>query len=74
MPDTGCLFLSLTGLVVGSLVVLHPKGVLRLSGALNRTLAVVDDRVVRYRYVIGVLAFVASFAFFKLALMLPSLR
>ena len=74
MPDTGFLFLSLVSVVLGSALVLFPKGVVKLSSALNRTLAAVDERFIRYRYAVALLAFAASYAFFQIALLLPSLR
>ena len=74
MPDSGFLGLSVASVALGALLFLSPKSVLRFSEVLNRTLAVLDAQVVRYRYVVGLLAFVASYAFFKLALLLPSLK
>ena len=74
MPDTGFLFLSAVSVVVGTSLVLFPRAVLKLSGALNRTLAAVDEHFIRYRYFIALLAFAAGYAFFQIALLLPSLR
>ena len=74
MPDTGFLFLSLASVLLGTLLVLFPQAVVKLSNVLNRTLAVVDDQLIRYRYLVAVLAFAASYAFFQIALALPSLR
>ena len=74
MPDTGFLFLSLVSLVLAVVLFLHPQGLVRFSGALNRTLAILDERLIRYRYLVGLLAFAGSYAFFRLALLLPLLR
>ena len=74
MPDTGFLFLSLLSVALGSALVLFPRAVVKLGSALNRTLAAVDDQFIRYRYFVAVLAFAASYAFFQIALTLPSLR
>lgn len=74
MPDTGFLFLSLVCVVLGTLLVLYPDAVRKLSKWLNRTLAAVDDGFVRYRYVVALLAFAASYAFFQISLMIPALR
>ena len=74
MPDSGFIFLSLASLVLGASLFLYPKVLLKLSGMMNRTMAVLDDQLIRHRYVIGLLAFIASYALFKLALMLPTLR
>ena len=74
MPDTGFLFLSLTSVALGTLLVLFPRAVVKLGGMLNRTLAAVDDQFIRYRYFVAVLAFAASYAFFQIALSLPNLR
>jgi len=74
MPDTGFLFLSLASVLLGTLLVLFPHAVVKLGNVLNRTLAAVDEQFIRYRYFIAVLAFAASYAFFQIALTLPSLR
>ena len=74
MPDTGFLFLSLVSLIVGTGLFLVPGALLKASEALNRTLGRLDDQLIRHRYVVGMLAFVAGYAFFKMAVLLPSLR
>ncbi len=73
MPDSGLLFLSLASLIVGTLLFLHPKAILVCSSFLNRTLVVLDDALIRRRYVVGLLAFIASYAFFKLALLIGTM-
>jgi len=74
MPDSGFLFLSFVSLWVGAALFLAPKALAKLSSTLNRTLTVLDDRLIRNRYVVGLLAFAASYAFFKIAMTLPALR
>ena len=74
MPDTGFLFLSLASVLLGTLLVLFPQAVVKLSSVLNRTLAAVDDVFLRYRYFVALLAFAASYAFFQIALTLPAVR
>lgn len=74
MPDTGCLLLALLGLMMGSLLFLQPSALLKVSTRMNRTVTVLDKWLIKHRYVMGVLAFAAGYAFFKLALLLPSLR
>ena len=74
MVDTGFLTLSVLSMVLGIALFLSPTTVVKLSEVLNRTLHVLDKPLIRYRYLTGVCAFVASYAFFKLALLLPSLR
>ena len=74
MPDMTLLLLSVVSVIVGGGLVLYPETMLRVSGLLNRTLTVLDQRIIRHRYVFGALAFLASYAFFKLALLLPTLR
>jgi len=73
MSDSGMLFLSLTSIVVGGALFLSPKFLLALSSRLNISRGTVDQWVVRYRYIAGVLAFVAGYGFFRLALLLPTL-
>ena len=74
MPDTGFLCLSLLSVVLGALLILKPSTLSKLSSRLNRTITVLDDGLIRHRHVTGLLAFVASYAFFQLALMLPHAR
>ena len=74
MPDSGFLVLSFLSIAVGVMLFLLPHTLMKFSVLLNRTLTVFDDQMIRHRYVMGMLAFVASYAFFKIALMLPTLR
>lgn len=74
MPDTGMLALSLMSLVVGSLLVLAPHALIRLSEALNRMVGTLDPWLMRHRYVVALAAFAAAYAFFQLALLMPTLR
>jgi len=73
MPDSGLLFISLLGAVIGGLLFLSPHTLLDWSGRLNKTLVVLDEWLIRHRYVMGLFAFAASYAFFRLALLLPTL-
>jgi hypothetical protein len=46
-----------------------------MSMVLNRTIdALFDQRLMRYRHLIGLLLFVASYLLFRIALLLPGLR
>lgn len=73
MPDRGCLILSVVGLIMGTMFFLFPNGLLKLSKALNRALvADPDEQLLRYRYLVGALCFVASYGVFKLALLIPA--
>lgn len=74
MPDTGFLGLSFLSMLVGVMLFLFPQAILRFSGLLNRTLVVLDERLIRQRFLVGLLAFAASYAFFQLALLFPMLR
>ena len=74
MPDTGFLFLSLASVLLGTLLVLFPQAVVKLGSFLNRTLAAMDEPLIRYRYVVALSAFAASYAFFQIALTLPAVR
>jgi len=73
MPDPGMLFVSVVCLVAGVSFFLFPHPLLNLSRALNRTLVVMDERLIRHRYVFGTLLFVVSYLCFRLALITPSL-
>jgi hypothetical protein len=74
MPDTGMLALSVASLIVGSLLVLAPQALVRLSEALNRLVGTLDPWLMRHRYVMALAAFAAGYAFFQLALLMPTLR
>ena len=74
MPDTGLLFLSLICIVAASSCILFPKGLSKMSVALNRTVNTVDQGLMRHRYVFGVALFVVSYLCFRLALLMPQLR
>jgi len=56
------------------MMVLFPKMVLSASHGLNRIVTTLDEPLLRYRYLVGVLLAVTSYAFFRLALLLPMLR
>ena len=73
MPDSGFLFLSIISVFTGMMLFLAPNLIVKVSERLNKTLGVLDQQLLRHRYVAGLLAFVASYAFFKIALLLPSL-
>ena len=74
MPDTGLLMVSLICLVAGVAFILYPHPLLNLSRALNRTLEVLDESLIRYRYVLGVLLAVVSYLLFRLAFLVPALQ
>lgn len=74
MPDSGMLFLSLACVVLGTTLFLQPTAVVKLNELFNRKVGDLGQECVRHRYVMGVTTFVASYAFFKLALLLPSIR
>lgn len=74
MPDSGLLVMSLVCLVGGVGFVLFPHPLQAISQALNRTLVALDERLIRYRYVCGLLLFLVSYLCFRLALLVPSLR
>ena len=74
MPDTGFLFLSTLCLMAAVSFILFPNPLLKLSTALNRTLVMLDQRLMRHRYLMGALLFVVSYLLFNLALRIPELR
>ena len=74
MPDTGVLFLSLLCVVSGVAFVLFPNPLLRVSEALNKTLTVLDRRLMRHRYLVALLLFAVSYLLFNIALLVPELR
>jgi len=74
MPDSGCLFLSLGSVALGVVLFLYPHTLAKASGVLNKTLLALDEMLLRSRYFMGLLAFAASYAFFRLAFLLPDLR
>ena len=54
--------------------VLFPHPLLSLSRTLNRTLVVLDEQLIRYRYALGLLLFAVSYLLFRLALLVPALQ
>ena len=74
MPDPNFLVLSLLSIAVGVVLFLSPQALVKASHLLNRTLVALDEQLIRHRYMMGVLAFAASYAFFKIALMLSALH
>lgn len=74
MPETGCILLSVLSLVLGAMFILFPERLGKLSAALNRTMAAVDERILRYRHLIGLVLFGLGYGLFKVSLMLSSLR
>ena len=73
MPNRLCLILSLLGIVMGSMFILFPNALLKLSKAMNRALvAAPDERLLRVRYLVGWLCFIASYGVFQLALLIPA--
>lgn len=72
MPDRMCVILSLLGVVMGTMFILFPNGLLRVSKAVNRLVAVPDEALLRYRYLVGLLCFLAGYGLFQLALLIPA--
>ena len=74
MPDPGCLFVSLVCLVAAIMLVLFPSSIAQASRSLDRTLTVLDDHLVKHRYVFSVVLFAVSYALFRLALLIGVAR
>jgi len=74
MPDTGFLLFSVFCLVAGVLFILFPDALLNVNRFLNRIPVVLDERLMRYRYVVGLLLFAVSYGLFQVALLVPTLR
>ena len=74
MVETSVLLLSLICVGLGAAFVLFPRAMLAASRAMNRTLAAVDESLMRYRYLIGLLFFAVSYGLFRLALLMPLSR
>ena len=73
MPDSGCLFLSLLCLVSAVMLVLFPRNVMHLSRSLDRTLGMLDEHLVKHRYVFSLILFAVSYSLFRLALLVPNI-
>ena len=74
MPDSGVLLLSGLALCAGAGFVLFPNPLLKLSASLNKTLTVLDQHLMRHRYVVATLLFAASYLLFKVAVWIGELR
>jgi hypothetical protein len=71
MPHQGLLLLSLSAMVIGTMYFLFPRVLLRVGQALNRfALQASDERMLRYRYLIGLIFFIGGYGLFKLALLI----
>ena len=70
MPDSGCLFVSLICLIAAVMLVLFPRGTMQVSRSLDRTLTILDDYVVKHRYLFSLILFGVSYALFRLALLI----
>ena len=73
MPDSRLLLVSFLCVIIGGTFFLFPKILTSLSQRLNTSHGTLDQWIIRCRYIIGVLAFVAGYGFFRLALLLPTL-
>ncbi len=73
MADSRLLLVSLLCVIIGGTLFLFPKGLAGLNQRLNTSLVLLDQWLIRYRYIIGVLAFVAGYGLFRLALLSPAL-
>lgn len=73
MPDSRLLLVSLLCVVIGGTFFLFPKVLAGLSQRLNISHGTLEQWIIRYRYITGVLAFAAGYAFFRLALLLSPL-
>lgn len=71
MPDSGCLFVSLLCLVAAVTLVLFPRSVMQISRSLDRTLGVLDEHLVKHRYVFSLILFAVSYSLFRLSLLIP---
>ena len=74
MPDSGLLILCGICLIAGMGFFLFPNPLLKLSLSLNKTLAVLDQLLMRRRYLVGVMLFGASYLLFNLAIWVGQLR
>ena len=73
MPDSRLLLVSLLCVIIGGMFFLFPHGLSGLSQRLNTSHGTLDQRIIRCRYITGILAFVAGYGFFRLALLLSTL-
>ena len=73
MPDTGLLIASALCLILGVSCFLFPHPLLILSEVLNKTVAILDAKLIRHRYMFGCLLFLVCYLFFRGALVLSNL-
>ena len=74
MPDSTCLFMSLVCLIAAVMLVLFPRAVIEVSRTLDKTLTVMDEHLVRHRYVFSLILFAVSYSLFRLSLLIPGLH
>ena len=70
MRGAWLMVLSTLSLGLGVLFILFPNPLTRLNSVLNQTLAILDQHLMRYRYLIGALLLVVSYLFFNLVVQL----
>jgi hypothetical protein len=74
MIDPVSLFFSGVCLGAAVLFVLFPNPLSKLSAALNQTLVVLDNTLLRYRFLVALALFGASYLLFRLAILVPAMR
>ena len=74
MVDPLSLVLSVMCLIAAVGFVLFPDPLLKLSGALNRTLIVLDSKLMRHRYLVSLVLFGVSYMLFRIALLVPHIQ
>ena len=74
MPDAGCLFLSLVCLVAAVMLALFPRSIASVSRALDKTITVLDEHLIRHRYIFSLILFAVSYSLFRLSLLIVLMR
>ena len=70
MLNRWCLIGSLVLLVGGVLVLFAPNALRKLNAVLTHRLLDMDEQLMRYRYVVGLLMLLVSYALVRLSLLL----
>lgn len=73
MVDQRWMVLALLLVVAGSMAILAPKLLVAMNERVTKMLVSFDAPLLRFRYVVGVVFFVAGYLCFRLALLMPTL-
>lgn len=70
MPEHRLIACSMIAVVLAVMFIMFPGILLHASRTMNRTMVSLDESLMRYRYLLGVLCAVMAYGLFRMALLL----